>query len=81
MLARIGVVAGHAAEIDDAPHSRGPRAPDEGLRGATVGFGEVLAGRDRMHQVVGDLGALEYRREPTGVEHVGLDDLGTGGPR
>ena len=74
----LGVAALQAAEVDDAPHARGARGPREGLRARAVALREARhrAAAHGVHEVVGDVDALERRRERALLQDVALDDLG-----
>jgi len=78
----VGGIA-EAPEVDAAPHARAGGGGAEGLRRAAIERFEVARRRHRVNQVVGDVHALESRREGRGIEAVAFDHLDAGrlGPK
>ena len=78
----LGVAALQAAEVDDAPHAGGARGPREGLGARAVALREVaVAAAHGVHEVVGDVDAVERGASVRSCEDVALDDLGPLGQR
>lgn len=72
---------GEPAQVDDPPHPRRLRLLGERVGGAAVGGGEVVAGAERVHQVVRDVYVLERRADGHRVGDVAPYDLRLARPR
>ena len=76
-----GLPGDDAAQVDDAPHSRGLRGRGEGPRRGAVAAFERRVRAEGVDQVVGDVHALQGALHRIGVHHVGDRDLDVVRPR